>query len=62
MMKPSHGKISIDKSQAKNPVPAPKYVVLLATDETAAAASATACALCSVTTPPIFGNKKPRSN
>ena len=54
MMKPSHGKISIDRSQAKKPVPAPKYVVLLATDETAAAASATACALCSDTVPPYF--------
>ena len=54
MMKPSHGKISIDRSQAKKPVPAPKYVVLLATDETAAATSATACALCSDTVPPKF--------
>ena len=52
--KPNHGKISIDKSHAKKPVPAPTYVVLLAAEDTAAAISAAACVLCSDTMPPKF--------
>lgn len=58
IVNPSHGNMSIDNNQAKNPVPAPTYVVLLAAADTVAAISAAACALCSDTMPPIFGNKK----
>ena len=49
--------MSIDKSQAIKPPPAPKYVVLLATADTVAAISAAACFV-SDTMPPFFGNKK----